>query len=242
MKRFALLIEASQVPGEQDLPGARADMETFQSWLISNPGGFWHSTEYQILRTPTVAEVKKALERIGKIDYGFIVFAGHGFHSKELDKTKVCLKDGGLLAHELRPNADRCTLVIDACRNVVSEIPLMESIQLSYAEVRKYAAFARTRDFRQEFETKIGACEKGFIYLYSCDLNESAADSPRGGLFSRCLVASGVGFAENNSDAKKWLSTREAFGSASSATTSHTPTQHPKYEPGRRLGHFPFAI
>ncbi len=170
-----------------------------------------------------------------------MTFSGHGYHSQELDQTKVCLRQGRMGVRELLPNTERCTVVIDACRKVMREV-FMESYQLSVAEVRKYAEFARTRNFRQEFETLVEKAEKGFVFLYSCNLDEAAGESRRGGYFSRALVEAGKAFGDRNADGSKWYPMNSAFDAAAVTTTGYNPAQHPQFEPGRRLVHFPFAV
>src|SRR4051794_12363144 len=101
MKRLALLIEASEVPGETKLDGAAADVVSYAEWLGMRSGGQWYDSEIVALNTPRVSEVKKALTAIGKVDYAFVAFSGHGYHSKELNETKVCLRDGNMLARDL---------------------------------------------------------------------------------------------------------------------------------------------
>ena len=40
-KRFAIIIESSDVKGLRDLPGARQDAENWRSFLMSDLGGAW---------------------------------------------------------------------------------------------------------------------------------------------------------------------------------------------------------
>lgn len=239
MKRFALIIEASEVPGETVLPGAKADADTYHNWLYSRPGGDWFGEEIVTLHTPAVAEVRRALAQAGKVDYAFITFSGHGYHAKELDLTKVCLRDGQMTVRSLIPDTDRCTVVVDACRNVMAE-EIREAVHLSTAVLNKAAA--ATRNFRAEFERQVGLAEKGAEFLYSCDLDESAGEGRAGGYFSRSLVVTGELFAEQNADGRGWLPMNRAFGFAAAMTTDRNRFQHPQFEPGRRLAHFPFGV
>jgi len=239
MKRFALIIEASDVDSSK-LPGAKVDAQTYHDWMYSKSGGDWFSSEMVTLHSPTVAEVKRAISTVGKTDYAFVSFSGHGFHSKELDKTKICLKGGTMTAREIVPDTDRCTVVIDACRNVMPD-KLLESVMLAYGYSEKRAELAQ-RDYRKDFEVQVAAAEKGTIFLYSCDLDEAAGEDRNGGYFSRYLVKAGRTFADRNGDGSKWYSMARAFEQASVATTEHNKQQHPKYEPGRRLIHFPWGV
>jgi len=242
MKRFALIIEASDIPGEGKLPGAAVDAAAYRNWIYSKSGGDWYDGEIVILSNPTVSEVKKALAVAGKVDYAFVTFSGHGYHQKELDETKVCLKFGTMTARELRPDGDRCTIIIDACRKVMAEEDLLEMYQLSTAEARIKAARMVERNYRQDFETQVASAEKGAVFLYSCDLNEAAGESSRGGYFSRSMVQVGENFKKKYTDGTKWLSMDKAFQGAAVLTTEKERSQHPKAEFGRRLAHFPFAV
>ena len=242
MKRYALLIEASEVPGEGSLPGAVVDVKNHHRWLYSKSGGDWYNHEIVTLNTPRVAEVKKAIEIAGKLDYAFVAFSGHGYHSQELDQTKVCLRDGRLSVRELLPDTNRCTCIIDACRNVLSEL-LFESYEVKAERSVGFAKAALQKNFRQEFEGLVAKAEKGPEFLYSCDLHESAGEAPQsGGYFSRFLVESGNTFATQNTDGSKWMSVKAAFTNAAEGTTARNRTQHPRFEPGRRLVHFPYGV
>ena len=45
MKRFALLVEASNIKGEEELPGVRQDIDMMNSYLMSLVGGVWSEDE-----------------------------------------------------------------------------------------------------------------------------------------------------------------------------------------------------
>jgi hypothetical protein len=240
MKRIAFLIESSEVPGEDILKGAQEDVKAYKDWIYSKPGGDWFDSEIKILNTPRISEVKRVIQAAGKIDYAFVAFSGHGCHSKELDLTKLCMRDGTMSVRELIPDTDRCTMVVDACRHVMPEV-FTKSFQLSLNEARAYAKFAEARNYRQDFEDLVANAEKGTIFLYGCDLNESAGESERGGYFSRYLVEGGLAYARNRGGNRSY-STKTAFQVAAEATAARNKQQHPKYEPGRRLGHFPFGV
>ena len=129
-------------------------MQAYWEWLYSKPGGDWFDSEIRTLHTPTVSEVKKAIQSAGQVDYAFVAFSGHGFHSKELDLTKLCLRDGRMTVRDIIPDAARCTVVVDACRNVMPEI-FEKSFELSLNEAKRYAKFAEARNFRKNFENLV---------------------------------------------------------------------------------------
>ncbi len=222
MKRFALIIEASECPSETRLDGAKADAVAYHGWMYSKPGGDWYDSEIVTLHTPTINEVKRALYTAGKVDYAFVAFSGHGYHSKELDFTKLCLRDGQMGVRDIIPDADRSTVVVDACRNVMQEI-FTETAERSIAEVTRFSKMVRERNYRRLFEDRTAEAEKGPIFLYSCDLDESAGESRLGGYFSRFLVEAGRKFAEGNQTGSHWYPMDSAFNRAAAATTVRQP-------------------
>ncbi len=239
MKRFALIVEASEVPGEDKLPGAAADALNYYEWLYSKSGGDWFGSEIVVLHTPTVAQVKKAVSDAGKVDYAFVAFSGHGFHHGELDETQVCLRGGFMSARRLMPNADRCAVVVDACRHVLGE-EVRESIKLS-ATINKAFPYA-DRDYRKDFENEMSRAEKGSVFLFSCDLDEAAGEGNRGGYFSRSLYRIGVNFRNSNTKGTNWLPMDKAFRRAAEMTRTRNPQQNPRFQTGSRSKHFPFAV
>lgn len=239
MDRRAILIEASEVPGQSILKGAKLDPKIFEDFLISKAGGNWYSTEITILRNPTVAEVKSKIAAARIADYSFVSFSGHGYHAKgkSVDETRIMLKNGELSAFELNTGSDRVTVVVDACRNVhLLQRSITANLQLS-------AIASDMPSTRSLFDQEVQKCERGAIFMYSCDLNEAATEYSNGGLFTNSLVD----FAETwslkqSGSGGKVLSTKDAFAGASIVTTKKMPQQNPQYEPGRRLGHFPFSV
>jgi hypothetical protein len=94
---------------------------------------------------------------------------------------------------------------------------------------------------RRLFDFAVLKAEKGKIVMYSCDVDESAAESPMGGLFSGSLIAGAKSWSEQQRSVATF-SCWQAFQAAAEATTSASPQQHPQYRGGRRLWHFPFAV
>lgn len=239
MKRFALIVEASEVPDEDKLPGAVADAENYYAWLYSKSGGDWFGSEIVALHTPTVSEVNQAVASAGKVDYAFVAFSGHGFHHGGLDETQVCLRGGFMAARRLMPNADRCAIIVDACRHVLGE-EVRESIKLS-ATYNKAFTYAE-RDYRKDFEVEMASADKGTVFLFSCDLDEAAGEGSRGGYFSRALYQVGLDFRLSNTEGKNWLSMDKAFSRAAAKTRTRNPQQNPRFQSGPKSKHVPFAV
>ncbi len=240
MTRFALIIEASKVPGEDPLPGAEFDAINYRNWLMSPWGGDWKDKEISVLHTPTTIEVGLEIMLTLKVDYAFVAFSGHGYHDGSLNETKLCLRDGELGVRSILPEADRTTVVIDACRKVMYQ-PFTESVELGH-KVAHPLKLAR-RDFRKEFDARVMAAEKGDIFIYSCDLDEGAGEDEHiGGYFSNALVNVGMRYGKTNPSTGSWLGVDMAFSTASAITLRQNRQQHAKIVAGRRRAYFPFAV
>lgn len=118
MDRKAIIIEASQVPNQKDLNGARKDVVNWVSFLTSNLGGKWSQDEITVLNTPTKQALVKAFSNI-TTNYLFVVFSGHG--GSENGKEFICLKDECLptccLKILLYEHSPKATLILDCCRS-----------------------------------------------------------------------------------------------------------------------------
>lgn len=243
MTRYALLIESSQLTGHYDLPGARADIELLRSWMMSPKGGAWRGHEIVSLSHPSIAKVKECLARAKKFDYAFVSFSGHGHHvvGNGFNETRVCLNDDEeLAASALNPKNPRSTILIDACRGLTVLVPQL--LLESYTEKTLSLNLSANRiKAREKFDQLVRSSEQGVIYLYSCSVDESAAEDEngRGGLFTLGLVRA----AENwKPSVGRFFSIRNAYAAAADFTRSENPQQQPRWSPGARKRFFPFAV
>lgn len=244
MTRKAFLIESSNLKGETDLPGARLDVDHLSFYLQSPIGGAWRSGEIEIMHKPKWEKLKKELEAVKNEDYVFISFSGHGYHPKDgdVDDTKVMLcEEESIPVWEINPGNDRCTFVIDSCRNLEVEEGLVDRV---LAEETFAKTAADKSEYRRIFDLAVAQADKGIIRLYSCGIDESAAESKlRGGLFTSSLIECANEWHQRASVGQSlYYSTEKAFECASVRTTTRTPQQKPDYEPGRRNKHFPFGV
>lgn len=243
--RAAILIEASNLAGEQDLPGARVDIDNWRAHLTSNWGGAWSPSEINVLSKPSLVALKLRLAFCADKDYVFITFSGHGDHlqAKDIDDTRLYINDKDVIyVRELNPGNSRCTIVADCCRKIVSPEPILEG-KTVLGKALGGVPSSRQK-YRELFETEIMKCEKGAIELYSCDLDEAAGESSRsGGYYSRFIAACCEEWHSRVSDgAKSVYRINEAHECAAEKTNDRARQQHPQYEGGRRLKHFPLAV
>ncbi|MGB0130812.1 caspase family protein [Chlorobium sp.] len=240
MKRRALLIEASQVFGLLDLPGARKDVDDWVSYLRSPLGGAWENEEISVLHTPPKSALEISLLSASVCEYVFIAFSGHGYHvkGKGVDETRIFLSDKQEISvNKLNCGAPKTTIVIDACREVEYLKEELSAV-FSMDELSLRMKYADRLAHRKLFDDAIIKSPKGAEYLYSCDLDETAGESIRGGYFSQALMRCGEKF--NNKT--NIYTVCDAFGCAKVIVTNKMPQQNPVCECGRRLTHYPFAV
>jgi len=248
MDRIAVLIEASQVLGQKPCPGASVDVNTFEDYLNLNVGGAWNKdTEIVKYRNPTRDTILQVIKDIGRYDYAFITFSGHGGHPSggAMEDTELCLQDyTEAKVYELIPRCHRSTIVVDACRKLPAITITTNLMEMRKKAIARFAEKRATRqDYVDRFNRLVEDCDKGSIKLYSCDIDESAnEDTRRGGLFSRSLVERATREDDQDIDGPMCLRMDTAFAWAANETTRREPAQNPQYQPGRRQQHFPFGL
>lgn len=248
MKRRAILIEASDVRGQRDLPGARVDVENLDRFITSPAGGAWYPNEIKTLRKPSLTELKAEIKKAElEAEYLFISFAGHGFMKKPKpgafplpsvkESTYICLNDAQdvSLIH-VNPTIKNFVL-IDSCR----EYPELEKAQ----KFEHLARFLKEdlRDIaRQIFDNAVRTAGSGQILAFSCGINESAEDDPnRGGYFTAGMIECAQSFSKSGT--QRAICTDEVFNCAIKKVKILNAQQNPDYIPGRRINnHFPFAV
>lgn len=245
MKRGAILIEASDLCGGR-IPGAKQDVILLNEILISDLGGAWELNEIAILHNPSYYQIINAIAALSSVEYAFISYSGHGYHAEELDETKVCTienqgKPYWMPISQLLPRCPKYTLSIDCCRNVETEY-VAESIERKVAASFSQGQRPPRFKYRQLFDSQVEVAEIGGIKMYSCDLNESAGETSRGGYFTRGLVKSAYDHEPPSNASNLFLPMSGAFDAAYTYVETKSPQQHPQFEPGRRNKYFPFAV
>ena len=180
MNRYALLIEASNVCGEQELPGARNDVKLMQNYLMEPIGGCWLESEIEILNKPSYATicVKLALHAT---DYCMVYFSGHGSERKKGCPT-VCLNDTEreVPVMGLYPESPYGVVIADCCRGSGTEGLGDEDNHRSI--LKEASTFSSDCSGRRLFDLALGQCIKqngkdGIIEMLACAYNESASET-----------------------------------------------------------------
>lgn len=246
MTRRAILIDAGGTPDKKGhLPGTTADVRAISSFLMSNPGGAWESSEIVILKDPSKYELRENLAAGRDHDYSFVAGAGHGHHiqGQGIDETRFCYNASDeIAAHDLNTGASRCTVMLDCCRHVTKYEPISVLESRSKA-LAKYAADRSTYLYRTAFDRTLSETESGCSYLYSCDLNQSAQESQAGGYYTQALIDSALSWHEGYRDGSPAVfDIWDAHNRASKRVTERESQQIPQSQFGRRQRFFPFAV
>jgi hypothetical protein len=224
--------------------GVFADMDNFKKFLLSPIGGLWKDGEIITKIKPTKIELLKEIEVLKSVDYGLVIFSGHGWHSGQLDETMVKLNDNeSISSKELRKGAPKQTLILDCCREIHSE-PVKKMFECAF---EKMSSQIHPEDCRFFYDNQIIKCANSIIVLYGCDINETAGESLSGGYFSYRLINSSKEWASRKViDTTKQcsiLSMVEAFETTDVLVKEFTDKrQNPQIEKPRSEIYFPFCI
>lgn len=255
--RFAIIIEASNVQHEQDLPGARRDAEKWISFLGSELGGAWNEEEMLLLHKPASAFVRSLVGQHSQ-DYVFLAFSGHGFEeynpTLRKDVTKICLND-----YERAVTVDAIapfrlgTIVLDCCRgfeNTPGSFSLANESCLANRGTTSYWMNAdpyrmrRRRQIAASFLQAIADMKThAAVRMYSCSRNEAAGEDPNAGGYYTTLLMDGAriwGNAREANPSYGIYSTMQAHDYAYTAMKEINPQQHPEYTPPWQW--YPFAV
>lgn len=266
LKRFAIIIESSNVRGQADLPGARQDAMNWRSFLMSDLGGAWRSDEIVVLNKPLSATIKGLLNTC-KDRYVFLAFSGHGYEDynpySRTYATKICLNDSeqDVAIDGISPGRWG-TAVFDCCRGVENGQGHIKIANESFSATRR-STFGATMDsaeyliansanFCTQIQEKIGKVflqeiesmtTHAAVRMYSCGRDESAGEDPNAGGYYTTLLIQGAktwGEAQRTSKVYSVYNTKQAHDFAVEAMQEVNSEQHPEYDPSWQA--YPFAI
>lgn len=175
MERNVLFIKGySKTPTE--LINDRKIIQLYIDFFTSNAGGaFDFDTEIIILEEPDVDTIND-LTTLNEVDYLIIVLVGHGANKDGIQifqlQENLFIQPG-----QIQFGCQKQLHIIESCRNII-DIEL--DIQRINRLVPKYryggiVKFPLTREESVEkFNNVLQQSENGILYLFACDINESA--------------------------------------------------------------------
>lgn len=196
MNRCLILIGNEGSPAEGNyLTGVKQDIERYREFFKSDFGGSWEDCEIETRNFDwTRIDLYNTLllrRENGSLDYALIVFAGHGYVERngeiyfELSREQeVSLSD----IVSWLPD-QKMLMIADSCQGYLSEM-LLRSLNES---IRTFSAGGRISDSRNGKRFRYNrlidmmqARSKAFVSAVST--GECAADTSKGGLYSRTLM------------------------------------------------------
>ena len=257
MNRFALVIESSNVKGQTDLPGARADAQNWVAYLKSPLGGSWLDSEIVVLNKPASTLVREHLT-IHRDDYCFVCFSGHGEHNRYLNETVLCLNEGeqSCAVSKIKPLGDRGTLIVDACRGDAGQrrvrvekraatIALANQANAMLNRQASVVAFnASMPRSSSPWFTRLLSAPAGIVTMYSCSIGEGAGeydatDPVQGGYYSVTLIQVAQAWNQRTLNGNIYT-TKNAHDDVVSYFQETNRGQHPEYSPSWLA--YPFAV
>ena len=184
MIRRALIIYCDRTHSG-NLTGPSHDNENFRNFLTSNIGGDWREDEIISLPNPTSVKVRNTINQfLNGADYTFIVFTGHGGTSTRDNKQYIELIDGDYPLYQLKTNAKRQTVIVDACRGYYT--PGFEDLRES--RVMNFAIGGLPKSTRPIFENGVMMSDEGLTVLYAASENQTALDTNNGAAYLLSLL------------------------------------------------------
>lgn len=240
MKRRALIIYCDKT-GSGSLIGPVCDNSNFIDYLTSYAGGEWRESEIMSLQNPTSDEVADSVNNfLHNADYTFTIFSGHGFVNTDNNYMQfVELYDKDISILKLKSNADRQTLIVDACRGFYS--PTKEALTKGFSDL--YENLERSHlSTRKLFDQAVLSAEQGWTVLYAASENESALDTDEGGAYLLSLLKASEHW-EQADKKNNVLPLNEAHERAKIYLQNAFATiQRPIINNEKRRTHFPFAV
>lgn len=242
LKRKALLI-GGQDPSQNlgIMSGIHADIECLSEFLQTPLGGAWQNHEIKILdfsiQDIGVSDLQLSISNLETVDYAIIAYFGHGYTTKdEYGFPQTILEiapDIHFSAKDLRITK-KTLLLLDCCRTMFTEQMIKEASNFSF-----HAGIVSPQA-RTLYDRMIEISERGVISIFSTQNNHAASGTHT---FTQALVqACQYWGATRKTNELHCLTTKEAFQLALPILHANTPEQHPEYQGGRRMHHFPFAI
>lgn len=268
LKRRAIVIECSEIPNENKIPGAKKDLFNWCKFLISDLGGAWKLEEIDLLDSSSgIQDIENAVKNC-ESEYLFIAFSGHGYRKNGVDR--ICLYNEDMSVAYLKQivcNASsRATLVLDCCRGGDDAIVDVSELRTSRGPVRRIQGDARPDivpcrtgiPIMESFSSNEGSLNQyariwlnamnkmpeGLVTMWACSKGEAAGEysSPNtnaGGYFTTALINAAMVWNRNMQ--KIWgkiYMTDKAFADA--VKQMYNTQQNPQYEPNNLT--FPFAV
>ena len=184
MKRKALLIGNTS-----GLPGVKIDINNLSTFLLSDKGGAWYSTEIEILLNPTKIALLARIDQIRReqFDYSMVMYSGHGGQRRET-MLEINAKSEQIPESSLKNISLRQVNIYDCCRCYLEPLAKAEDARM------KIAAFTESAksSIRVRYDTRMMQAIPQQSSLYSCSIGQASYDTPEGAVYLGNLIKSAL--------------------------------------------------
>jgi len=221
------------------LTGPSHDNANYRDYLTRNIGGNWYDDEIISLPNPTSLMVQNYIHHfLNGADYSFIVFTGHGGINTHNNKQYLELMDGEIQLLQLKTNAKRQTIIVDACRGYYTAIDedLRESRMMSFI------TGAPLQSTRKIFDDAVLRSDAGWTILYAASESQTALDTNKGAVYLISLLKATYQWEATD---RKYniLGLNIAHDMAVIYMNDNYETiQEPTMNAEKRITHYPFAV
>ena len=242
MGRYALLIDGSNINGEQRLPGAKKDIVAMREFLMSPVGGSWRDDEIEIINQKLFILIKVKLF-CHKEDFCLVYFSGHGSEVNTGVPT-VCLNNSekDVPVRDLYPLSKYGIVITDCCRGNSQET-LNENAGNKNFTIK--TASDLNKASRDLWNRALKHCidankSQGIVKMLSCGYNEVAGETEppdAHGIYTHALIQAAKDWYENM-ESNSHLTTLKIHRAIYDYMVSQG--QHPCYNP--ECLKYPFAV
>jgi hypothetical protein len=203
MKRKAIIL----VNDDGVLPGLSKDSDNIVGFLKSLAGGSWFDSEIEIIKNPSLTnlKLKLTLQRLTPVDLCLVFFSGHGGNDGRRTHIQINNQNETIEESALFGFAEKQINFFDCCR-VFSEDLAKESLEhrsTTFAMEDSQTNYISIAESRRIYSELIEKAVNQRVVFYSCELNEVSYDSSEGAVYLSSFLKNASEYTKHSSEKSK---------------------------------------
>jgi hypothetical protein len=203
MKRKAIIL----VNDDGKLPGLSKDSDNIVGFLKSLAGGSWFDSEIEIIKNPSLTnlKLKLALQRLTPVDLCLVFFSGHGGNDGrkthlQINNQKETIEESALFGF-----AEKQINFFDCCRVFSEDLARasLEQRSTTFAMEDSLTNYISIAESRRIYSELIVKAVKQRVVFYSCELNEVSYDSSEGAVYLSSFLKNSSEYTKYSSEKSK---------------------------------------
>lgn len=198
MKRKAIII----VNDDGVLEGISKDIQNITGFLTSLSGGSWYESEIEVIKNPTLQNLRSKLtvQRLLGLDFCLVFFSGHG--SSDGRKTHIQINNQKETIEEsaLFGFAKKQINFFDCCRCITKSLIQKSARSTTLAMDECLPNYLSVEDSRRIYSELVERAINQNPVFYSCELNEVSYDSPNGAVYLSSYLKNASDYTRFSSD------------------------------------------